>query len=85
MKFRFVLAWYDLWVGFFWDRGKRRLYVLPLPCVGFYIEFHFGKVPCWCNKCGFAGWVKPRRLGPPGFLEHPDCNYTAMPLRSDHF
>lgn len=39
MKIRPVLAWYDLWIGAFWDRRKRRLYVLPLPCIGFYIQF----------------------------------------------
>lgn len=39
MKIRFLFAWYDLWVGAFWDRAQRRLYVLPLPCVGIVLEF----------------------------------------------
>jgi hypothetical protein len=39
MKLRPVFAWYDLWIGAFWDRRKRRLYVLPLPMIGFYVEF----------------------------------------------
>lgn len=26
-------AWYDLWVGAYWDRKTRTLYVCPLPCV----------------------------------------------------
>jgi hypothetical protein len=39
MKIRPLFAWYDLWVGAFWDAGKRRLYILPLPCVGVVIEF----------------------------------------------
>jgi hypothetical protein len=75
-----VFAWFDLWIGFFVDRDKRRLYVLPLPCVGFYIQFTADQVPCWCNKCGFVGWVKPRRRGPAGFLGHPGCNYSALSL-----
>lgn len=33
-----IFAWYDLWVGIFWDSRKRRLYVLPVPCVGIVIE-----------------------------------------------
>lgn len=24
-------AWYDLWVGAYWDRKQRVLYVCPLP------------------------------------------------------
>ena len=33
-----VMAWYDLWIGAFYDGNKRRLYILPLPCIGFYIQ-----------------------------------------------
>lgn len=36
---KLLLAWYDLWVGAYWDRAKRRLYILPLPCVGVVISF----------------------------------------------
>jgi hypothetical protein len=39
MKVRPIFAWYDLWIGAFWDAGKRRLYILPLPCIGIVIEF----------------------------------------------
>jgi len=41
MKVTPLFAWYDFWVGVFWDRQKRRLYVLPIPCVG--LVFDFGR------------------------------------------
>lgn len=28
--------WYDLWIGAYWDRPQRILYVCPLPMVGVY-------------------------------------------------
>lgn len=30
---QFKFAWYDFWVGAYWDRKARVLYVCPLPCV----------------------------------------------------
>lgn len=39
MKIRPIFAWYDLWVGFYWDQTHRRLYVFPIPMVGFRIDF----------------------------------------------
>jgi hypothetical protein len=39
MSIKPIIAWYDLWIGFYWNREKRRLYVLPLPCIGVVIQF----------------------------------------------
>jgi len=39
MRISPLFAWYDLWVGFFWDSKKRWLYILPLPCIGFIVKF----------------------------------------------
>jgi hypothetical protein len=39
VSIRPLFAWYDLWIGAYWDRQNRRLYVLPLPCVGVVIQF----------------------------------------------
>jgi len=34
-----IVAWYDLWVGAYWDQKGRRLYILPIPCVGIVLDF----------------------------------------------
>lgn len=39
MRVKSVFAWYDLWVGAFWDAKKRRLYILPVPCCGVVLDF----------------------------------------------
>ncbi len=31
-RFRFFFAWYDLWVGAYYDRKERCLYICLLPC-----------------------------------------------------
>lgn len=33
MKIRLFFAWYDLWVGAYWDSKKRVLYLCLVPCV----------------------------------------------------
>ena len=39
MRIRPVFAWYDLWVGVFIDTAERRIFVLPLPCLGVVIDW----------------------------------------------
>lgn len=39
MTIKPIFAWYDLWVGAFWDGSKRRLYILPVPCLGIIVQF----------------------------------------------
>lgn len=33
MEITLFFAWYDCWVGAFYDQKKRTLYLCPLPCV----------------------------------------------------
>jgi len=38
-KVKMIFAWYDFWIGLFWDRTKKRLYIFPVPCFGVLIDF----------------------------------------------
>ncbi len=39
MRLTFFFRWYDLWVGAYWDRTLKALYVCPLPTLGIKIQF----------------------------------------------
>jgi hypothetical protein len=39
LKIKPIFAWFDFWVGVFWDRKAKRLYVLPVPMIGVVIQF----------------------------------------------
>ncbi len=49
-KVGFLFAWYDVWVGFFWDSGKRWLYILPIPCCGIILKLP-KEITKYCNSC----------------------------------
>lgn len=38
-RIKFIFAWYDFWVGIYWDQKNHRLYFLPLPMLGIMLEF----------------------------------------------
>jgi len=35
MKFKMFFAWYDFWVGLYYDRMRKILYFLPFPMIVF--------------------------------------------------
>jgi len=37
-RIKFIFAWYDLWVGVYYDRKAYKLYILPLPMLGVVID-----------------------------------------------
>lgn len=39
MKISFFFAWYDLWIGAYWDRNWQTLYICLLPCCVLRLEF----------------------------------------------
>lgn len=38
-----LFAWYDFWIGVYWDRKNRALFILPLPMLGIKIQFGMNK------------------------------------------
>jgi hypothetical protein len=46
-----IFAWYDLWVGLYWDRLDHVLYLFPVPCLGIRLDLSgllcsLGHHPC---------------------------------------
>ena len=44
MKIQFLFKWYDLWVGIFYDRKNRWIYILPLPMMGIILKLPTSQV-----------------------------------------
>jgi hypothetical protein len=44
-EIRPVFAWYDFWIGLYWDRKKRRLFLFGIPCLGFVFDWS-NTLPC---------------------------------------
>jgi hypothetical protein len=38
MRIKLIFAWYDLWIGFFWDSKKKWLYIFPIPMFGMILK-----------------------------------------------
>ena len=38
-RIKFMLKWYDIWIGLFIDRSNRYVYICPLPMVVFRIKY----------------------------------------------
>lgn len=39
LRIRPLFKWFDMWVGIFVDTKQRRVYILPMPCIGVVIEW----------------------------------------------
>jgi hypothetical protein len=73
MTVRPLFAWYDLWIGAYWDRAGRKLYVLPLPCLGFVISFGPRK-PTWKERLFARPYCDHQGIGMP---DCPVCDPRA--------
>lgn len=48
-RVKLIFAWFDIWVGLYWDRDKRHLYVFPVPMFGLRLDFR--PSPAGCPDC----------------------------------
>ena len=48
MKIKPLFAWYDCWIGIYWDRQNKTLYIMPIPMFGIKILCHNH----FCIECG---------------------------------
>lgn len=55
MKVKAFFAWYDFWVGLYYDRNARTLYFCPIPCVVF--KFYYPGIPYSSPIVNDADWT----------------------------
>ena len=69
MRVSLLFAWYDLWVGVYYARAQRRLYILPFPMFGiivswpddddeYWTDWADGCDGCTMTICGACGRPK---------------------------
>lgn len=56
LHIRLVFAWYDFWVGAYFDKGKNTLYLLPVPTVGVRVRFLPKPSTAKDVYCSVCGW-----------------------------
>lgn len=57
MKFRIFFAWFDFWIGAYWDAGHRTLYICLIPTVVMRFEIDGVKDPRKHRTDRAAEWV----------------------------
>lgn len=39
MKVKVIFAWYDIWIGIFIDKTKKKVYIFPIPMIGIVVNY----------------------------------------------
>ena len=75
----FLFAWYDCWVGIFFDRGNKRLYFFPFPMFGFVFKFKDIKTPSFDGICEYCKAPAENVIGAKGRVLCLDCSEPTTP------
>lgn len=63
MRVKFFFAWFDFWVGFYYDKLGKCLYFCPLPCCVFKLSWGWRRATDTCWDKVFKNWqVDDRRV-----------------------
>ena len=73
LKIEIKFKWYDFWVGWFWDKNSRSLYICLLPMIPIKIT---SQKLMECPMCGKA--MKKTAYLDEGWLLSWDCNECAI-------
>lgn len=78
MNIKLFFAWYDFWIGWFYDQKKTTLYICLLPMIVLSIEFNF----CYQIIGGYTGNVIGYCWGYDGkqdvFFEEPKATFQKI-------
>jgi hypothetical protein len=80
-----LLKWYDFWIGLYWDKKNRWLYVFGLPCIGVCFKFGARQFDCRCSVCGTTWRGEWKSLCPKCFPPpptHVNCCSKIDPVTS---
>lgn len=70
VKVSLDLLWYDAWIGAFWDRKQKTLYVCPLPCCVIKLEFGAPKTRQWRATSTGQSFDLPLASAEPAWAEY---------------
>lgn len=81
--FQLLIAWYDFWIGFYYDVRHRTLYFIPIPCLVFRFEIK-GRKNNKTHRCDRILRIDvPERTCHSKNAKHPTYNDCRNPENFD--
>lgn len=85
MKIKVSFAWYDAWIGFYWDRKQKALYVCPVPMIAIKIWWPWKlPLPAYLAPGPDQDWRHRHGTSEPGWIEHDHWGGTHPHRHDEH-